>query len=73
MTPETLEKSFEELKSKDDSEKAFRITLAYQEMQDGAEWDFIEEILQEPYWNRKRCEKELIDKFLNGGHNVPLQ
>ena len=57
------------------SEKAFRAVLAYLYWQDGAEWDFVENVwYKDPYWTRDECMKVLSETFNYGGDsNVPLQ
>jgi hypothetical protein len=50
------------------SEKAFRTILAYMYWQDGAEWEFVEEVwFKDPEWNRERCMKVLSETFNYGG------
>jgi hypothetical protein len=46
------------------SEEVFRAILAYLEWQDGADWEFVEEVwFKDPYWTREVCIKELAEKF----------
>lgn len=66
---EQLTREFNEKDNGHDcSEKAFRTVLAYLYWQDGAEWDFVEEVWHtDPYWTRDVCMKELADNFNYGG------
>ena len=52
----------------DCSEQAYRAILAYLYWQDGAEWDFVEEVWHtDSAWTRVRCMKTLGDVFNYGG------
>jgi hypothetical protein len=54
-------------KQKSLSPRACRTILAYLYWQDGAEWEFIEEVwYKDSHWTHERCLKELRDKFSYG-------
>jgi hypothetical protein len=62
---EALERDYDRYNQNDDgTERAARTILAYMYWQDGAEWDFVEEVwFGDSHWTWETCTKELAETF----------